>query len=366
VPGIVPLRNQKGIVMVFLISKIKKIFVTVVNSTVTAGVFMTLFAWFGVTGCDIKRESIGADDEIVIVASHENHKAIRSALGQIFSDTIYTPQPEPVYRIKFAEPDGFNKLERQTNLIIGNIGTDRTDPGTRLVQQLLGPERFRETIEGDRQIIFTRDQFAQNQLFMILSAPTESKLKQAIRGKEEWIRNQFEKQFEKRQGKFLFDRARRKKLEKRFLKEYGWEIKIPWGWVVIHDSSEVNFVWIGREMPYQWISIHWEPGAVVNDSLEVAKYLWEFPEKFYGNIRYNKYRYSIKLTEFNRWPAWRARGIWESTEEAQGGPFISYLFYDGQSDRTYHLNMLIFHPGKDKSLYLRQLDLIAHTFTVKK
>jgi len=344
----------------------RKNLVSFVNSTAALGVFMALVAGFGAAGCDMKREAIGADDEIIILASHENHQAIRSALGQIFSDTIYTPQPEPVYRIKFAEPDGFKKLERQTNLIIGNIGTDRTDPGTRLVEQLLGPERFRETIEGDQQIIFTRDQFAKNQLFMILSAPSESKLKQAVRGKEDWIRAQFDNKFIKRQGKFLFGRARNKKLEKRFAREYGWEMKIPWGWVVIHDSSEVNFVWIGREMPYQWISVHWEPGAVVNDSLEVAKYLWEFPEKFYGNIRYNKYHYKIELTEFNRWPAWRAQGIWESIEEAQGGPFISYLFYDGQSDRTYHLNMLIHHPGKDKSLYLRQLDMIAHTFTIVK
>ena len=63
--------------MVFLINRMRKIFVLFVNSTVTIGVFMALVAWFGATGCDIKREAIGADDEIIVVPSHENHKVIR-------------------------------------------------------------------------------------------------------------------------------------------------------------------------------------------------------------------------------------------------------------------------------------------------
>jgi hypothetical protein len=319
---------------------------------------------FLTTGCEMKREAIGADDEIVVLAASEDRDDLRPVLEKIFNDTIYTPQPEPVYKLKFVDPAGFPDLRRQTNLVIGSIGTDPLNPGTRLVQELLGKEQFRTTIEGENQIIFTRDQFALHQLFMILSARNRESLLSALTGKADWIRSQFDRQFEQRQGKFLFERSRRKKLERRFAEKYGWQIKIPWGWVVIRDSSEARFVWLGREMPYQWISIHWEEGIVAQDSLEAVQFAWEFPGRYYGNIRYHPYRFQARLVDFNRWAAWRYRGLWESTEEAQGGPFLSYLFYDGVSDRTYYLNLLIHYPGNDKSLYLRQLDLIAHSFTV--
>ncbi len=58
-------------------------------------------------------------------------------------------------------------------------------------------------------------------------------------------------------------------------------------------------------------------------------------------------------------------GIWESIEEARGGPFINYTWYDGVTDRTYNLNMLVFILFKNKASYIRQLDIIAHSFNVK-
>jgi hypothetical protein len=68
---------------------------------------------------------------------------------------------------------------------------------------------------------------------------------------------------------------------------------------------------------------------------------------------------------FNDWSGWRITGLWESLEEAQGGPFIAYTFYDGISDRTYYIHVLIYNPGGDKYLLLRQLDIIANTFYVE-
>ena len=44
---------------------------------------------------------------------------------------------------------------------------------------------------------------------------------------------------------------------------------------------------------------------------------------------------------------------------------VSILFYDEKKDITVHLNYLIFHPGKNKSIYMRQMDLILRTFHLK-
>jgi hypothetical protein len=259
--------------------------------------------------CSTKREAVGAADEIVVIVSNEDR------LSKIFTDTLFTPQPEPIYKLKYADPIGFKELKRQTNLIVGSIGTNELNSGTKLVKSLLGEEIFNETINGDQQIIFSEDQFGRDQLFMIISGKSSDDIDDALLGKSEWIKS--------------------------------------------------NFVWLGREMPYQWFSVHWEDGFIVADSTIAVEYSYRFPQEYYKNIRYNDYKYQMEQVVFNNWTAWKSFGIWESIDEARGGPFINYTWYDGVTDRTYNLNMLVFIPNKNKAMFMRQLDIIAHSFTVK-
>lgn len=314
--------------------------------------------------CSTKREAIGAADEIVVIVSKEHRSSINNVLAQIFLDTLFTPQPEPIYKLNYADPVGFKELKRQSNLIIGSIGTDELNAGTKLVKSLLGEELFNETITGDQQIIFSEDQFARNQLFMIISGKTIGDINNALLEKSEWIKSYFDKTFIKKQKKYLFGSDRLKKLSKEFKQKYGWEIQIPWGWEVLKELPDSNFVWLGRELPYQWFSIHWEDGFIVEDSITAVEYSNRFAQEYYKNIRYNDYKYQMGQVVFSNWTAWRSHGIWESIIDAQGGPFINYTWYDGVSDRTYNLNMLVFAPSKNKATFIRQLDIIAHSFTV--
>ncbi len=314
--------------------------------------------------CTTKREAIGAADEIIVIVSKEDRNSINDALAQIFSDTLFTPQPEPTYKLNYADPIGFNELKRQTNLIIGSIGTNDFNSGTKLVKSLLGDELFNKTINGNQQIIFSEDQFRRGQLFMVISGKTADDIKSALLEKSVWIKSYFDKIFLEKQKKYLFGNDRLKKLSKEFKQKYGWEIQIPWGWEIIKDLPDSNFVWIGRELPYQWFSIHWEDGFIVEDSTGAVEYSLRFLEEYYKNIRYNDYKYQMEQVIFNNWTAWKSVGIWESIDEARGGPFINYTWYDGVTDRTYNLNMLVFIPSKNKATFMRQLDIIAHSFTV--
>ena len=318
-----------------------------------------------IVSCSTKREAIGAADEIVVIVSKEDRSSINNALAQIFTDTLFTPQPEPIYKLKYADPVGFNELKRQTNLIIGSIGTNELNPGTKLVKSLLDEELFNETISGNKQIIFSEDQFGRDQLFMIISGKTISDINIALLEKSEWIKSYFDEIFIKKHKKYLFGKDKLKKISKEFEQKYGWELQIPWGWEVIKELPDSNFVWLGREMPYQWFSIHWEDGLIIEDSTMAIEYSNRFPQAYYKNIRYNDYKYRMEQVEFNNWTAWKSFGIWESIEEARGGPFINYTWYDGVTDRTYNLNMLVFIPSKNKAFFIRQLDIIAHSFNVK-
>ncbi|MFQ6604713.1 MAG: DUF4837 family protein [Fidelibacterota bacterium] len=317
------------------------------------------------SACDIKRKAVGADDELMVIVNEDQKKDVMNLLTKIFSDTIYTPKPEPVYKTIFVNPSGFNDIKNLNNIIIASLGDDLTEPATKLIYDLLGENQFAQTLEGAHCVLFIRDLYASNQLVLILNAREKATLRAAINEKKDFIKHQFDEKMIRQQNKYLFNRMRRKKEEHLIASRYPWSIKIPWGWEVIRDSLEAQFVWIGRETPYQWVAVHSEPGIIANDSTAAADQFRIFPENYFKTIKINPYKFHGELTDFGRWSAWRYTGVWEAIEEAKGGPFLGSLFYDGMTDNTFIIFALIHFPGKRKNLYMHQLDLIAGTFRIE-
>tara|TARA_B100000945_G_scaffold24952_1_gene17440 strand:- start:179 stop:1195 length:1017 start_codon:yes stop_codon:yes gene_type:complete len=317
--------------------------------------------------CDKRREALGADNEIRVLCSEIDKEKIKNNLSIIFNDTIYTPQAEPYYYLRFTKPETYKDLKGQNNLIIAAINQDKENSGRQLIRKLLPKKQF--SYNGNNNLIFFgRDINAFNQTLMIINANSEKQLKASINEKKDWIRKQYQDQFFLRQERFLFNDNRNYKIENDIKDDHGIDIKIPWGWEIILSSSDSNFVWIGREYPFQWISISWTKGIIAEDELSAGSYFWEWPKKYYGTIKFNDYKFHTKKKKFKNNIAWSAEGVWETInkEDAKGGPFRSYLFYNEIYDLTYHLNMIVFNPGKDKSIYIRQMDMILKTLKISK
>ena len=315
-----------------------------------------------ISACDNKREALGADNEIRVICSNVDKKVLKKYLSLIFNDTLYTPEAEPYYHLKFSEPDKFNQLKAQSMVIVGSIKQD-DNSGLKLMNQLLPDSQFKSTLQGD-PVILGKDVYAKKQLFMIINASSEDHLMSSLEQKRNQFRKHFNDQFIERQGRFLFGDDRNTLLEDSLKSEYGWTLKIPWGWDRIKNLPDSNFVWLGREMPFQWIGIGWIEGNILSSELSAGDFIWNWPKDNYKTIQINNYKFKLDKTNHGDTFAYRAQGIWEtvSLKESKGGPFRSYLFYDSVNDLTYHLNFLIHHPGDDKSIFMRQMDMIIKTF----
>ena len=315
-----------------------------------------------ISACDNKREALGADNEIRVICSNIDKKFLKKYLSLIFNDTLYTPEAEPYYHLKFSEPDKFNQLKAQSMVIVGSIKQD-DNSGLKLMNQLLPDSQFKSTLQGD-PVILGKDVYAKKQLFMIVNASSEDHLMSSLEQKRNQFRKHFNDQFIERQGRFLFGDDRNTLLEDSLKSEYGWTLKIPWGWDRIKNLPDSNFVWLGREMPFQWIGIGWIEGNILSSELSAGDFIWNWPKDNYKTIQINNYKFKLDKTNHGDTFAYRAQGIWEtvSLKESKGGPFRSYLFYDSVNDLTYHLNFLIHHPGDDKSIFMRQMDMIIKTF----
>ena len=315
-----------------------------------------------ISACDNKREALGADNEIRVICSNIDKKVLKKYLSLIFNDTLYTPEAEPYYHLKFSEPDKFNQLKAQSMVIVGSIKQD-DNSGLKLMNQLLPDSQFKSTLQGD-PVILGKDVYAKKQLFMVINARSEDHLMSSLEQKRNQFRKHFNDQFIERQGRFLFSDDRNTLLEDSLKSEYGWTLKIPWGWDRIKNLPDSNFVWLGREMPFQWIGIGWIEGNILSSELSAGDFIWNWPKDNYKTIQINNYKFKLDKTNHGDTFAYRAQGIWEtvSLKESKGGPFRSYLFYDSVNDLTYHLNFLIHHPGDDKSIFMRQMDMIIKTF----
>ena len=326
------------------------------NKIISILLFIIIFS------CGNKREALGADNEIRVICSRLDREIITAYLSSIFIDTLYTPEPEPYYNLKFSDPETFSQLKSQSQVIVGALKRDNNS-GHQLVKKLLPENQFESTLNGD-PIILGEDVYAKKQLFMIINANSKEHLMDHVEEKRKQFRKIFNDQFIDRQNRFLFGDDRNMKLEDSLKSEYGWTIKIPWGWDRIKNRPDSNFVWLGREMPFQWIGIGWVKGNVLSNELLVGDYVWKWPKDNYKSIQINTHKFELDKISHGDTFAWRAQGVWEtiSLKESKGGPFRSYLFYDSLNDLTYHLNFLIHHPGDDKTIFMRQMDMIIKTF----
>lgn len=325
--------------------------------------YLLCFALLLLMGCQkFKPEAKGGDNELVLVVDPENITALTKVVTTIFTDTLYTPQPEPYYRIRYVEPADFEDIKQSVNVIVGSLGESPPNPGVTLMRQLLNKKQYRSSIEGDNHLIFARDVFARHQNFLLINGPDLASILSQAADQGPWLKHQFDALFMERQSRYLFQSARQKDLEKYLADTYGWTLKIPWGYTTLRDSAQQGVFWMGREIPYRWLAVHWEKGLAFSDSASVRNYAFSFLPTYLDNIHYTNYRFTMEPTKFNQWAAWRITGLWEQTQEAQGGPSIAYLFYDPETDQTFFIFTMIFYPGKDKYVLLRQVDIVAHSF----
>ncbi len=287
------------------------------------------------SGCDTKRDSVGGSDDLIVLAAKEDRDKVKSLLSTVFNDTLLTPEPESLYKVKFSDPSNYNALKTQTNLIIASIGDFDLNPATKLAKNLLGETQFNQTLEGP-PVILSRDQFAKNQLFMIISGSDSSMIKDYLIENGEWIKQQYDENFDKKQSKYLIDAQHQEEKELLLL----------------------------RKMPFRWLSVYWRDGNYFSKE-EAMRLANSFPEEYFKSIQYNENFISVDWVDYRSDAAYKISGLWESIEGAKGGPFEGYLFYDYDSDRTFYINYLVFNPDGRKAFYIRQMNVIARTLKVQ-
>ena len=127
--------------------------------------------------CAVKREALGSNDEIIVVSAMEDEVHLQSILSTIFNDTLFTPEPEPYYKLIFVLPQDYKRIKNSTQIVIGAIGKDPSNPAVDLIKNILSDKQYHNSISGNKPIIISKDPFARNQLLMVINTPNLEKAK---------------------------------------------------------------------------------------------------------------------------------------------------------------------------------------------
>ena len=95
--------------------------------------------------CEMKRDALGADNEIRVICSKIDQSDIENFLQMVFLDTLFTPEPEPFYSLKFSRPESYEQLKMQSQVIVAAINREGSNPGYHLMKNILTNKQFHET-----------------------------------------------------------------------------------------------------------------------------------------------------------------------------------------------------------------------------
>lgn len=326
--------------------------------------FIILFGLFLVTSCHFKPKGWWQEGIIAVMADSTDWEASQGVLRSAFEHVVRTPQIEKTFLLKYVSGEDFMRYTEFRYIVLVATLESKGKIG-RIVRKVVSDKEIRNGVEEEKYFVFTqRNQWARNQLMIILVSKDISTLKEKIEANADFLYAIFETDFNDRLRKEMFDRGEQKGLEKKLMASYGWKIRIQHDYFLVKEFPREGFVWFRRMYPERWIFIRWIDGG----DTSLLNPQWIIGERnrigaaYYGGDQVaSQYLFSRGSSFLNR-TAQITSGLWENETKIAGGPFKNYTFYDPLSRRIYMIDLAVFAPGKDKVPFFRRMEIIANTF----
>jgi hypothetical protein len=338
-------------------------------------VFIVVLLSFATFGCEkAKILATGPEDEIVVFADPSTWAALQSQLRETFEDTVYTPQPERWFTLRWVSFDRFDQYRTHKNrLIVAPL-----DDSGQVAQYMRASldTAVQALVQRGREFFFVKyDVYARQQIVLFLTGPNLPFMRAAIASRDPDLLYYFTNMALKRELASLEHASRynKREIENHLAKTYGWTITVQHDYQVAIDSASSRFFWMRRATPSdmeRWVFVHWIESASpqqlterfvlsMRDSL-TRLFLRTIDDDAYVEIA--PYHLRMQQVNFLGRFAYETRGNWRFSDKTGGGPFVNYTFYDEPTRRIYMLDGSIFAPRVEKKKLVLQVDGLLHTF----
>jgi len=316
------------------------------------------------TDCGKQRSAIGASDQIYVVASAEIRDQIGDLIDTTFCYGLRVPEFQRFFEIAWQPLENFPKVIQYKNIIL-IADLSKPDLANKIVRRLLPKAQIEQALQDSGSVLAVEDNWAKGQLLVIILGTNLRQIQKSIITQRDWLYQKFDQKYLEVQTRYWYQTKEQTRLSEYLMKKYRWTIRVQHDYVVLKELPEENFVWLGRGIPYRWLAVNWTDGIrtewlTPNGLFERREFIGT---KFYQGIRTEKKFLGHNFTRLGENDALRMYGLWYHAEKTQGGPFITYAFYDKRTDRTFIIDLLMYGPGEKISFLFRGVDIMARTFT---
>ncbi|MBL7074501.1 DUF4837 family protein [candidate division KSB1 bacterium] len=315
------------------------------------------------SSCGSKPAGKGQDHEIVVLADSALWAVVEDPLRGIFEWEIMTPQHEKIFSLRPIPYSDFTQYNQYKNLLLVSTLSNTGEAGM-FINSLFTPEVRKGIRYGDYYVFIKQNQWARDQLVMILAAEDSTALKEKIVEHRDFLYGRFDGFTNARLRRDLYRSHEQVHLSRELFQKYGFRVRIQHDYFVVKEDSGKHLVRLRRLYPDRWLAFWWEGGASPSSLTEefcLEKRRWLGGE-FNDPVDINDEFLKIEPTEFLGREAIRISGLWHLKDGVGGGPFRTYGFYDENSGRVYMIDLAVFAPAWRKEPLLRQLEIMARTF----
>lgn len=339
------------------------------------------------SGCEsieYRPSAVGREGEIVVVMDSTNWEgelgdAVREHVAP-YLGTLPAPEREfEIRRISINSQKTLESLQKQKNVIFVAPLSEDT-PEARFLKSRLDEEATAAIKGGGTSVISKRDLWRKDQQIVYLLGETDSSLVALLAERGDDIRYTFNVITRERVGEDMFKKGRQPKIEADLMRKHGFAVNAQHDYFSAIDST--NFVWLRRVVSSDsWRSLFVYYIEDFNPNSLTPEWVYEALERLTETwIRGNmdgfvsidfRRELNTENIDFLGHFAYETRGLWHMVgrdpekgivEYGMGGPFLNYTFYDESSRRLYMIDGMVFAPGYDKREFLRQMEVISHTF----
>ena len=320
-------------------------------------------------GC-LEPEAVGSNHEIVVVVSPRTWVRFEDLVRSVFNRTVITPQEEPVFTLRIVDPEDFDFFKKFRNVLLLSPLRGE-DPTVSLINSLISDQARSHVLSGRAHVFQKRDVWAREQTLTVLTGGDDVALEKHLRENGEEIFGIMEADLNEKVKAWLYKKMEQKKLEEKLLTTYGWSIRVPRDYWIDRELPEEHFVFLRKSVPERWLFVYWEDAESPDTLTEewcLSKRAEVGTTYYAGDAIVDEYTH-VERDRFVEWEAYRITGLWQNDTPASGyaagGPFRSYCFYEPAMKRIYMVDVAVFAPGMSKEPYLRQLEIVAHTFRTR-
>ncbi len=352
------------------------------------GLFALAIAAFICTSCSeearsrlsAKANAFGKANHVVVIADKD---VWEGEVGDTFrfyfsSAFLILPQPEPILDLKHFTPLDLEKdpirKELRTYIYLSDI-TDKSSPTAALMQEDVGSERILSAKQGKGYAnIQKKDKYALGQLNVFMYGTSKETLLANIKNNYSTILKRIKEEDEELIAANVYAGGQSRKVEENINESMGIKLKIPADYFVAME--EENTMWI-RKMTKEFSSnillhklpytakeqLSYEGIKSLRDTI-TRQYVSSDVRESYMLINDQDLPMFVKNVDFNNLFAVEAKGIWELNNDYMGGPFISYLVHNPESNELFLLDGFIFAPSKKKRELMQYLKHILNTVEI--